>query len=524
MKNERSKKHRVFQLLRVAIQAAFFFLFLYLMAVTHYPGDDYIGPVERFFHFDPLLGLTTFIATRVFFASFLLAGITLLVTLILGRVACGWACPLGTLHQFFSWVFKKARFLKPKNDGKAGLAWKYVVLVFVLAGSLFTLNLVGYLDPLSFLYRSFTLAVFPFLAFGADAVLDVLYGTGMTTAGRSLGQFVENMMFNTIFLQGLFIGLLLTGAVMLNAWKERFWCRYLCPLGALLGLFSRWNIFKLRIDEDKCIKCGLCNLHCETQATPFPNAEWKSSECVYCQTCAAICPTAAISFPLKPAPAKMTGIDLSRRKLVLTTFLGFAAAPLFRITPARKRASEKLIRPPGSLPEEDFLRTCVKCGACMKVCPTNGLQPTLSEAGPEGIWTPMLVPKIGYCEYYCSLCTQVCPTGAIRELTVEEKVDVKIGTSWVDKSRCIPYVFGKPCIVCEEHCPTSPKAIKLVEVEAKLPDGSIVTQMGPVIDLDLCIGCGVCENKCPVMDKPAIFVTSVGEERSSKNQLLLELF
>ena len=159
----------------------------------------------------------------------------------------------------------------------------------------------------------------------------------------------------------------------------------------------------------------------------------------------------------------------------------------------------------------------------MRACPTNGLQPALTEAGPEGIWTPMLVPKIGYCEYYCSLCTQVCPTGAIQKQTIEEKNKLKIGSAWVNKSRCIPYVLGKPCIVCEEHCPVSPKAIKLVEVETKLPDGKVAVQKAPVIDLELCTGCGICENKCPVVDDPAVYVTSVGETRSEKNRLLLQV-
>jgi len=158
----------------------------------------------------------------------------------------------------------------------------------------------------------------------------------------------------------------------------------------------------------------------------------------------------------------------------------------------------------------------------MKACPTNALQPALDEAGPEGIWTPVLKPRIGYCEYYCSLCSQVCPTGAIKELTIEEKIKVKIGSAWVNKDRCIPYALGRPCIVCEEHCPTSPKAIKFVMVDTKLPDGTIATQKAPVVDLDLCIGCGICENKCPVMDDPAIYCTSVGEDRSEKNRLLLE--
>ncbi len=159
----------------------------------------------------------------------------------------------------------------------------------------------------------------------------------------------------------------------------------------------------------------------------------------------------------------------------------------------------------------------------MRACPTNGLQPALAEAGPEGLYTPMLVPKIGYCEYYCSLCTQVCPTGAIQKQTIEAKNKIKIGSAWVNKNRCLPYVLGKPCIVCEEHCPVSPKAIKFVEVETKLPDGTVVVQKAPVIDLELCTGCGICENKCPVVDDPAIYVTSVGETRSEKNRLLLQV-
>ncbi len=215
-------------------------------------------------------------------------------------------------------------------------------------------------------------------------------------------------------------------------------------------------------------------------------------------------------------------MDLTRRKIILTSAMAFLSVPFFRISKAVKRASEKLIRPPGSLPEKQFLAKCIKCGECMKACPTNALQPAVTEAGPEGMWTPVLVPKIGYCEYYCSLCSQVCPTGAIKELTIPEKTQVRIGTAWINKNRCIPYFLGRPCIVCEEHCPTSPKAIKFVMVETKLSDGTTATQKAPVMDLSLCIGCGICENKCPVQDDPAIYVTSVGEQRSKENQLLLQ--
>ena len=524
MKKERSKKYRRLRALRVLVQALVFGLFVYLLLVSHYTGEDYIKkPVDAFFHFDPLIALTTLLAGRAVLDGMLVAAAVLVLTFVLGRFVCGWLCPLGALHQAFSFVFKKARLLKPKREETASTGWKYLVLAVVLVGAVFALNLAGWLDPLSFLVRSFTTAVLPAAALGLSQVVRLLYGIPLPSLAQPLSQFIENLAVNAVFLQGFTIGLLFLGALLLNLWKERFWCRYLCPAGALLGLASRWNVLKLRIDEEACIKCGLCTQHCQTQADPYPNPKWRSSECVECLTCAAICPTAAIGFPASPRLEPIKTIDVRKRRVVLASLAGLAAAPLFRIAPAAKRAHLKLIRPPGARPEPEFLARCVKCGECLKACPTNGLQPTLHEAGAEGLWTPRLVPTIGYCEYYCSLCTQVCPTDAIRKLTIEEKVRVKIGTSWINKNRCIPYALGKPCIVCEEHCPTSPKAIKFVMVQAALPDGTVATQKAPVIDQDLCIGCGICENKCPVVDDPAIYVTSIGEQRSETNRLLLPL-
>ncbi len=523
MQKERSKKYRVIQITRILTQIIFFALFFHLLLKTTFQGEDYIRRVEVFFHFDPLLALTTFLASRTVFFSFIFAAITIVVTFILGRVACGWVCPLGSLHQFFSFIFKKSKLLRPKKPQSNHTVWKYYILAFILVSSLFTLDLVGILDPFSFLYRSFVVAVMPVVSIGLSSLIGILYQINWTSLADSLGQTFEILALNSTFLQGFFIGLLFLGAVLLNIYRERFWCRYLCPLGAFLGLASRWNLLKLKIDMNKCIDCNLCTIHCETQANPYPNEDWRSSECVYCFTCSSICPTSAIGFPAKFAPEQIEKVDVSRRKLIITSLLGLFAVPFFRISPARKRASAKLIRPPGALPEEKFLQKCVKCGECMKVCPTNALQPTLSEAGPEGFWTPMLVPKIGYCEYYCSLCSQVCPTGAIKELTIEQKTKVIIGTAWVERNRCIPWKFGNPCIVCEEHCPTSPKAIKFVKIEVLRPDGVIEAPLAPEIDLSLCIGCGICETKCPVVDSPAIYVTSVGESRSEKNQMLLDL-
>lgn len=521
MKKERSRKHRFLRGLRIASQAAFLGLFLWLFFSAHYAGQDYIGSVETFFHFDPLIAVVVGLAARTLLAVFVLSAVTLLVTLLFGRVVCGWVCPLGTIHQAASWLFKALKLRRPRKAAEGGLAWKYLILAFVVVAAIFSLDLLGFFDPLAFLTRSLAASVAPAGAQGARMAIDGAYGVGLSGAGDAMTQAVEKLTLNPVFRGGFFLGLVFLLFLMLNLWRERFWCRYACATGAFLGLASRFNLFKLKVDESTCIQCNLCSIQCPTQAKPFPIGEWKGSECIYCETCAAVCPTKAITFPLRFKSERAPAVDLTKRKLILTSALAFFSVPFFRITPVRKRASEKLLRPPGSLPEKEFLARCIKCGECMKVCPTNGLQPALSEAGPEGLWTPVLSPKIGYCEYYCSLCSQVCPTGAIKELTVPEKTVVKIGTAWIDKNRCLPYFLGRPCIVCEEHCPTSPKAIQFIEYESLRPDGTVAVNKAPVIDVERCIGCGICENKCPVMDQPAIHVTSVGESRSKENQLLL---
>ena len=224
------------------------------------------------------------------------------------------------------------------------------------------------------------------------------------------------------------------------------------------------------------------------------------------------------------ATARGTGdgnVDLGRRRLLASGVAALFVVPAVAAVVQRKRTDPSLIRPPGALPEEEFLRRCVKCVECMKVCLTNGLHPTLTEAGLEGLWTPILVPRLGYCEYNCNLCSQVCPTGAIRPVTVVEKQKIHIGLAFVDKNRCIPYAFGRNCIVCEEHCPTPKKAITFVEERAIDEKGASIILKKPVVSPELCIGCGICETKCPVIDRPAIYVTAVNESRSQENQLFL---
>jgi len=255
--------------------------------------------------------------------------------------------------------------------------------------------------------------------------------------------------------------------------------------------------------------------HCQADAITDNGQGRHGGECLACFDCDDPCPGRVVGFG---RISDRRPLDLNRRGLVVSLTSGILLVPFLRLSPPIP--NPLLIRPPGALPEAEFLKRCVKCGECMKVCITGGLQPTLLEAGLEGIWTPCLVPRIGYCEYGCTLCGQVCPTGAIARLTREDKVNVRIGLAAVDKSRCLPHSHAMACIVCQEVCPTSPKAIWLDEVEVRSREGSSVRLSQPHIDIQRCIGCGICETVCPVADRPAIYVTSLGESRSPENQLL----
>ncbi len=228
-------------------------------------------------------------------------------------------------------------------------------------------------------------------------------------------------------------------------------------------------------------------------------------------------------FGFLARPRKEAKLSLSRRAVTIAILGGAGAAAVAGVNPlAQGRTfNRKLIRPPGSLAEPEFLSKCVRCSACLKVCPTNALHSTLLEAGWEGMWTPRLVPQIGYCEYGCTLCGQVCPTAAIQRLVPEVKNKVKIGMAIVDRTRCLPWAYDRPCIVCEEHCPTPKKAIFFEEVDVVDRNGEMKHLQQPKVDLNLCIGCGICEKVCPIKSGPAIYVESTGEDRNSDNQAVL---
>ena len=327
------------------------------------------------------------------------------------------------------------------------------------------------------------------------------------------------------------VGFLLFFFVSMNLVIPRFFCRVLCPLGATLGLLSRFSLWRIERDEQKCDNCNLCLQRCEGASDP--HTALRKSECVVCFNCLDDCPHAALSFKMLPPPShEVTLPDLNRRRAIFAGLTGLLFFPFSRSSgDLTKNFKKEVMRPPGAVAEPEFLERCIKCDQCMRVCPTNVLQPAMFEAGIEGIWTPIMNMKMGYCELNCTLCGQVCPTGAIQKISIAQKLGigefadlgpVRTGTAFFDQGRCLPWAMDIPCVVCQEVCPISPKAIFSREVEITNRWGKKVKLTRPYVDPTLCNGCGICEHECPVKDLRAIRVTAVGETRSQERSLLLK--
>jgi MauM/NapG family ferredoxin protein len=527
-------------------QAFFLILFVFLLIESRLPQEIYYEyslifshdhdltldyPVTFFFQLDPLVGLSTLLSAGKLMEGVLWALAVVIITVLLGRIFCGFICPFGTIHHIVSSVRPslKGNALIEANRKTPSQKTKYFLLLLLLIAAFIGLNLSGLLDPICFLFRSVALAVLPGIGAGlkslfhAMAESDIKALNLMSYGGEILISPVfgyEHQSFQT----GWFIGLLFLFVIFLNRIRPRFWCRVLCPLGGLLGLCSRMSVLRLEKDQEKCTQCKLCVKGCQGAASPLPGETWENAECVTCFNCFAACPEDALSFRLRWSPRMNQRPDLGRRVILGGLLAGISLPFLGRLGGQVDKTSDpRLVRPPGSLPEKQFLEACQRCGLCMKVCPTNVINPTLGEAGMAGVWTPRLIMTMGYCEYTCTLCSSVCPTEAIKKITGKEKIErpIKIGSAFVDRGRCLPWSGNAPCIVCEEVCPTSPKAIYLRKETIKGPGGRPMKVQLPFVDLKKCVGCGICENKCPVRGMPAIRVIAAGESRSLKNQILL---
>ncbi len=453
-------------------QSFFFVLFMWFCVVTTIGGQFWQirnWPINWILQLDPLVMLGTVLSTGKFYWPLHCGLGTIVITIIFGRFFCGWVCPFGAIHQFVGYIGNRGKKVAERirlNQYRKAQKIKYFILIFFLAmaafPSLAASLQTGLLDPIPLLTRSVNLMLLPILDSSANltAQSERFYELGWLTLA----------VFAT--------------AVLMNLYIPRFFCRFICPLGAFLGIINRFSLWRIGKTQAQCSDCKLCEKSCEGACNP--SGKIRISECVLCFNCREDCKDDFLAYQTSKSKAgEITSPDISRRGLILSFAGGVLATPAIRLTNTLGSNWEhNQIRPPGALAEEEFLKRCLKCGQCMRICPTNIIQPAGIQGGIENLWTPVLNYRIGTsgCQYNCVACGQVCPTSAIRPITLDEKHGtgkfadtgpIKMGTAFFDRNRCLPWAMGKPCIVCQENCPVSPKAIYTIETFSTIRDGRL---------------------------------------------------
>lgn len=486
------------QFKRFITQVIFLFVFIFIGA-----WPTFLSGGDHFFRWDFLTVGSAAISTGVFIASLYFSLGLVLVTLVFGRVFCGWVCPLGTLADFLDFIFQF------ETKGEQYQSLKYYLLIFIISVSIMGVSLAWILDP-------------------------------FTWSTRILG------VFSSRYIDYLWFSILTISFIAIHfVFGRRAFCRIVCPLGAGLGVISKVSILERNLDEQTCTNCDLCVINNRSFAIgPRPKI-YNTSECFQCRECESICPEGSISFsyslryklstlfssksrerrshliPMvedKIIDAKEdapNSLSLDRRSFLAevisktqyiatgliakksyagVAIVGAWSGGVLSNYKALAGNSPDLMRPPGAVIEQDFVNRCIRCNACFRACPTSTLVPSDFSRGWLEYGTPILDPSEGGCLYGCNDCGAACPTGAITDTPLEDKQVLKMGSAKVNENRCIPYVTGEPCTSCAAACPY--EAISWMSGDVKLDWGDDL--LYPVVNLDQCTGCGLCETACPV--------------------------
>ncbi|MGQ9647156.1 MAG: 4Fe-4S dicluster domain-containing protein [Thermodesulfobacteriota bacterium] len=494
--------------MRTLIQAFSLLLFSALFVLATYKLPDWL-PADIYLRLDPLLGLNAVFAAREIIPRALWSLILIGATLFIGRFFCAYVCPMGASIDFLDFLF----FRKKKRQGLKAEASlrrvKYFLLIIFIAAALTGLSLAFLMDPLALLTRFYTFFIYPLTITLINLFLDLFRPLFKALGWISLSHLHY---FQSVYYMTAITLLIFGGIIALSRLVPRFWCRYLCPLGAFLSLISPLGLFKRRVSE-ACNECMKCQKTCPMGAIPEDPRATRLAECIQCRTCARVCPQKAITFPAALSfGGEYSKVDFSRRGFMYSLAGGLGVGFLATQTPfALRHGKHQLIRPPGAIPETEFLRTCIRCGECMKSCLTNTLQPCLWESGFSGLWTPKMELRLAPCDQNCNVCGKVCPTQAIRSVSLEEKTHAKVGTAVLRKEMCLVWAENKLCLICDEICPYNAIVFRPVEGFRR-----------PVVIASKCNGCGFCEQRCPVRGESAIVVVPNGEIRLKEGSYMRE--
>ena len=475
--------------LRILLQVVSFTLVTLLLLGIGFQVHLWAGWVAKIQFFPAILSL-----------SFGVLALLIAATFIFGRIYCSVVCPLGIMQDIFSWLggkFKKNRF----NYTKEKLWLRMVCLVvFIIAIIIGFAPVTTLLEPYSAYSRIVNSLFKPlydllnnWLA-GLDAAHDRYNFTEVQIWTRSVTTFVVAI-----------ATLVILGALAL--WKGRLYCNTICPVGTLLSFCSRYPLLRVRFDKDKCKNCGMCEKNCKAQAIDFKNGTVDYSRCVVCGDCLAKCKFDALHYTAKRPKAEPTPVDTERRAFLVGAAVAGTTAVLAqtqmkvdgglaviedKTAPERKTP----ITPPGSISARHMQKHCTACQLCVSSCPNNVLRPSTDL---QHFMQPTMSFERGYCRPECTRCSEVCPTGAIKPITREEKTMQHIGHAVWIKENCVASEKGISCGNCARHCPTG--AITMVDYEGPGGTGQV-----PAVDENKCIGCGACENLCPARPFSAIYV------------------
>lgn len=460
--------------------------------------------------------------------------VLVVLTLVFGRIYCSVICPLGVMQDVVSWLHgrrKRNRFTYSKEKKWLRYGMLGVFIISAVAGINAVVSLLA-----------------PYSSYGriASSLFKPVYEAGNNVLA-SIAEHFNSYAFYSVdvwmkSLPTLIIASVTFVAIVILAWRGgRTYCNTICPVGTILSFFARFSWFKVRIDESKCVNCGLCTKNCKASAIDFKNHKIDYSRCVVCGDCLGKCHKGALSFTSGRADKSTSGrvdkstsqqvdkqtsgqagnanllvnsstrnssADNGRRSFLLAAAIVTTGAALAQekkkvdgglAVIEDKIAPERLtpLTPPGSMSAQHFAQHCTACQLCVSTCPNGVLRPSTDLSK---FMQPTMSYERGYCRPECTKCGEVCPTGAIKPITRADKSATQIGHAVWIKKNCVPLTDGVECGNCARHCPAG--AIQMVPSDPKNGQSPKI----PVVNEARCIGCGACENLCPARPFSAIYV------------------
>lgn len=461
----------------------------------------------------------------------------LLLTFIFGRVYCSSICPMGVYQDIVSWIRKRTSGKKHKKRYKYRpalniLRWSFlgVTLLAFLFGFSF---LVGLLDPYSAFGRMTVHLFKPAYLAGNNLLTTLLTPLGNHSFYK-IGVYL-------LSLSSTIIALITMVVISIMAWRNgRIYCNTVCPVGTMLGFVSKYSLFQIRFNSDNCTLCGRCSRDCKANCIDFKNMKVDTSRCINCYNCIDACKESGLKYRLPDsfyksktisdvindeyihnsstsildaingAPIHNSKLKTPRRQflttLVLTTLAAgkLMADKTLHLGPRKQVGRQQPIMPPGALNFDKFSQKCTSCHLCVTKCPSEVIKPAFLEYGIGGMMQPMMYFDRQFCNYDCTICSEVCPTGALTHLTQEAKRHTQMGVVQLYLENCIVYTDQTSCGACSEHCPT--QAVSMIPYK-----GSLTI---PTINQEICVGCGGCEFICPAKPWKAIFVEGITEHKT----------